>query len=273
MGFFFDVFFWTFASRNWWRAGGIFLWFRVWSSFSAKFKAKICHGKKNIALLRFANLNRKFPLVQKWIWFGFFFSLVKMWQQLRVLKDNKFTLTQMVSFLAKGCCALQEVAEDLVRTFFLAVSDFRGLHVFKKRCFEVEMIKTLGTSLWLVAPITPGKNPTILENLSTFFHIWPLGQWIGSLVGLVLLYVVTGHYYNKWLQHWGGWLDWKTRCWLIAVDLGLNFIIGLYYMNYRETAMGALMMTCPIAISPLIFILELAAMIAYRRYVSKNTKK
>ena len=119
------------------------------------------------------------------------------------------------------------------------------------------------------------KEPDILDpvvsNLHMFFSIWPLSQWISSLVVLIILYIITGHYYNKWLSHAGGWLDVKTRCWLIAIDLTTNLILGLYYMNYRETTMGMIMMKCPIAVSPIIFCLELLAVYVYYKIKQKKS--
>lgn len=116
------------------------------------------------------------------------------------------------------------------------------------------------------------KNWTAL--ITEFYHLWPLHQWISSLAGLILLYWVTGYYYNKWLSDKGGWLDWNTRIWLIISDLTINLVLGLYYLNHRETAMGTMMLKCPIAISPLIFILELICFYMYYRFVKgSNTKK
>ena len=112
---------------------------------------------------------------------------------------------------------------------------------------------------------------TLFLNLKEFFSIWPLFQWITSLIGLIVLYWITGYYYNKWLASSGGWLDVKTRCWLIATDLSINLILGLYYMNYRQTTMGIIMMKCPIAISPLIFCLELLCVYWY--YAQKKKQK
>lgn len=121
-------------------------------------------------------------------------------------------------------------------------------------------------------PSNPSKSLT--TQLSDFYHLWPLHQWISSLAGLILLYWITGYYYNKWLSDKGGWLDWKMRIWLIISDLTINLILGIYYMNYRETALGGLMLQCPIAISPLIFIIELACFYIYYRFGKdrKNTE-
>lgn len=108
------------------------------------------------------------------------------------------------------------------------------------------------------------------KQLNEFYHIWPLGQWISSVLGLILLYWVTGYYYNKWLSEKGGWLDSKTRIWLIVSDLLINLTLGLYYMNHRETIFGVIMLRCPIAISPFIFVLELICVYSYYRF-GKNT--
>lgn len=118
----------------------------------------------------------------------------------------------------------------------------------------------------------PSRNWTTLLN--EFYNLWPLHQWISSLAGLIALYWVTGYYYNKWLSDKGGWLDWKMRIWLIISDLTINLMLGIYYMNHRETAMGVVMLKCPIAISPLIFILELVCFYIYYRFgKNRRTKK
>ena len=110
-------------------------------------------------------------------------------------------------------------------------------------------------------------------SLKLFVGIWPLRLWITSLTGLILLYWVTGHYYNKWLSPWGGWLDFSIRVWLICGDLGINLGIGMYCMEHRDTLLGTFMLQCPIAISPLIFILELMCVYAYQRYLWSSKSK
>lgn len=92
-----------------------------------------------------------------------------------------------------------------------------------------------------------------IENLTTFFHLWSFHQWTSSLIGLVILYLITGHYYNKKLSNRNGWLSWKMRIWLIVFDFSLNLVLGMYYLQHRETVMGHIMLKCPIAVSPIIF--------------------
>jgi hypothetical protein len=115
------------------------------------------------------------------------------------------------------------------------------------------------------------------ENVIEFFNLWPLEQWISSLIGLVILYWFTGRLYNKWLAKYGGWLSWRTRIVLILSDLGLNGFIGLYSLKFlKETAFGAFMMKCPIAISPAIFGIELVVVFSlqcYRWWKGKNKEK
>ena len=110
------------------------------------------------------------------------------------------------------------------------------------------------------------KNVSVLDQVYNFFKIWSFTQWSTSLVGLIVLYWITGYYYNKKLSEKGGWLDSKTRILLIAFDLMINFGLGLYCMYHRETILGMFMVTCPIAISPVIFVLELVCYYMYNRY-------
>jgi len=58
----------------------------------------------------------------------------------------------------------------------------------------------------------------------------------------------------------------KKRFALIFLDLGVNFALGIYYMAYRDTLLGQIMLTCPIAISPGIFIIELICFYVYCRF-------
>ena len=48
----------------------------------------------------------------------------------------------------------------------------------------------------------------------------------------------------------------KGCFWMIFLDLFINLIIGLYYFKCQELPIGMLMASCPIAISPIIFIME-----------------
>ena len=114
----------------------------------------------------------------------------------------------------------------------------------------------------------PSFFERLIADLKEFFGLWPWYQWVTSLIGLILLYSITGHIYNKWLSKTmrGHWLSWKTRAWLIFFDLFLNLGLGLYYLHLRETVMGQIMRKCPIAISPAIFVLELLCVTWYYVY-------
>ena len=54
------------------------------------------------------------------------------------------------------------------------------------------------------------------------------------------------------------------------LDLLLNLALGLYYMHYRDTLMGIIMLRCPIAISPLIFVIEMVFVYMYYLYGKKK---
>lgn len=117
----------------------------------------------------------------------------------------------------------------------------------------------------------PNKNWEILcEKVVEYFALFSLSQWISSLVSLIFLYWITGRYYNRLLANKGGWLDVKTRIWLIVIDLVNNFAIGIYCMYYRDTLLGQLMVLCPIAISPAIFVLELLCVHLYKSYINRT---
>lgn len=114
----------------------------------------------------------------------------------------------------------------------------------------------------------PNKGvETLGTKIAEYFALFSFTQWTFSLISLVLCYWLAGYYYNKWLAEKGGWLDAQTRVWLIVVDLLTNFVIGVYYMYHRETLMGQFMVQCPIAISPVIFLLELICFHLYSSYI------
>ena len=119
---------------------------------------------------------------------------------------------------------------------------------------------------WSTQPSQPKSFSSFFETLNAFYHVWPLSQWISSLLVLIFLYWIAGSYYNKLLSDRGGWLKVKTRIGLIVFDLAVNLALGLYYMNHRETLVGIIMMRCPIAISPIIFLCEMVCVYLYYRY-------
>lgn len=134
---------------------------------------------------------------------------------------------------------------------------------------------TLGTN---VEPINnPYHNilPLNLINirLLEFFNIWPIEQWISSLFGLVLMYWVATGFYNKRLKNYKLEMSFKFRFWMILSDLLINLGLGLYYLGYRETIMGQLMLKCPIAVSPVIFVVELLVVILIKEYEIYESKK
>lgn len=112
------------------------------------------------------------------------------------------------------------------------------------------------------------------SKLIEFFQIWPLNQWISSLIGLVALYVFTTYIYNKRLVSYNNEMSVSFRFWMIVSDLAINLALGIYYLDYRETIMGQLMLKCPIAVSPVIFLVELLLVILIKEYeiYNKNTK-
>ena len=130
-------------------------------------------------------------------------------------------------------------------------------------------------SLFLI--LTSSNSSSICKpiwDLSVkYFQIWPIFQWITSLLTLIIIYWVSGYFYNKFLSDNGGWMDAKTRILMIIIDLILNFSIGIYYMNYRDTFIGTLMLKCPVFCSPIFWLFELICFYVYYRYVTKSIKK
>jgi len=112
------------------------------------------------------------------------------------------------------------------------------------------------------------------EKLINFFNIWPLEQWVSSLVGLVLLYYFATYLYNQRLIKYDLKMVFTVRFWMIFSDLLINLGVGLYYLEYRDTMMGMLMVKCPIAISPFIFVIEFLVVILINEYeIYKQNRK
>ena len=117
------------------------------------------------------------------------------------------------------------------------------------------------------------KPGPLTQSLLDYLHLWPWYQWVSSLIVLIILYLVVGHYYNKWLSDSGGWLTTPMRCGLILVDLLVNLSLGMYYVEHRQSIMGGIMVKCPIAISPVIFLLELICVFLYYYFLAPYFKK
>lgn len=137
--------------------------------------------------------------------------------------------------------------------------------------YSINSTVQTGSGLQLVQkqgmPVIAFTTKTLIE----FFQLWPLEQWVYSLIGLVLLYWATTKIYNKRLKRkYNTELTVYFRVYMIVSDLLINLALGLYYLSYRETTLGQLMVSCPIAVSPLIFIVELILVIFWYEIYKKN---
>jgi hypothetical protein len=43
---------------------------------------------------------------------------------------------------------------------------------------------------------------------------------------------------------------------LLITDIEINVALGLYFLDHTDTVLGSLMMRCPVAISPVIMLIE-----------------
>jgi len=116
---------------------------------------------------------------------------------------------------------------------------------YKEKKLKNLIAQNINFSFILIFTSAPNQN-SVWELLIKYYHIWPPFQWITSLVTLILIYWMSGYFYNKLLSQKGGWMDTKTRIIMIIIDLVLNFSLGVYYMNFRDTFIGALMIQCPV---------------------------
>lgn len=135
---------------------------------------------------------------------------------------------------------------------------------YKEKKLKNLIAQNINFSFILIFTSAPNQN-SVWELLIKYYHIWPPFQWITSLVTLILIYWMSGYFYNKLLSQKGGWMDTKTRIIMIIIDLVLNFSLGVYYMNFRDTFIGALMIQCPVFCSPLFWIVELICFYIYSK--------
>lgn len=142
------------------------------------------------------------------------------------------------------------------------------------------MTKIMKSKIWLienrivifnllfVTNTSPDKN-SIWDLIIDFYQIWPPFQWVTSILTLILTYWISGYYYNKFLSKKGaGWISPKARIIMILLDLVLNFGVGIYYMGYRDTFIGELMLRCPVFCSPIFWFLELVCFYIYYKYLT-----
>lgn len=173
-----------------------------------------------------------------------------------------------------------EKKKQLVLNYFIFNFNFFGIMVSRpKTQWEILDHSGVVSVLLLIkkteasSVVVNAKPKTWIDQLLTFVSIWPLHQWIFSLITLILLYWVIGSWYNKKLQREGGWISWQTRVVMIVIDLIINLVLGIYYMGARDTIMGEIMLRCPIAISPLIFVIEFLVFIwYYKKYILNKEK-
>lgn len=152
---------------------------------------------------------------------------------------------------------------DVINNFFLSFGH-------SKISFNFPILVLLGS----VSKVQQDEAPDLWTKVLTFINIWPLHQWVFSLITLFMMYWLIGSWYNRRLVRQGGWLSWQSRIIMIGLDLLINFVLGIYYMGARDTLMGVIMFRCPIAISPLIFLIEFVVFVwYYKKYVLKPKKK
>lgn len=151
---------------------------------------------------------------------------------------------------------------DVINSFFLNFRHSKISFNFSSPVLFVSVLK-----------VSQEKAPDLWTKIWIFINIWPLHQWVFSLLTLFLMYWLIGSWYNRRLVRQGGWLSWQARIIMIGLDLFINFLLGIYYMGARDTLMGVIMFRCPIAISPLIFFIEFVVFVwYYKKYVLKSDK-
>lgn len=142
-------------------------------------------------------------------------------------------------------------------------SNFWPTKVKKKNIFVFNNFWSLN---FLLLTNIKSEKTSSWELILKFYQLWPPLQWATSLLTLILIYWVTGYYYNKFLSQRSGWMGVKARIIMIVFDLLLNFTLGIYYMNYRDTFIGTLMIKCPVFCSPIFWVIELICFYIYYRY-------
>lgn len=91
-----------------------------------------------------------------------------------------------------------------------------------------------------------------------FFQTWTLKLWVFTLGGTIVVSIFMGSVF-KWLIKKiidASWTHFSTRFLLIINELFINFTIGILVVH-NKTYFAGLVLICPLAISPAIYIIEL----------------
>ena len=143
----------------------------------------------------------------------------------------------------------------------------------RKKLRKLEKLKKIQLASFLIMLNSLPKKSSVGNLFLQYFQLWSPFQWVTSIFTLLITYWISGYFYNKYLSKKGGWMDWKTRVAMIGADLIANFSVGAYYMNHRDTFLGALMVQCPIFLSPCFWIFEIICFYIYCRYISYKKDK
>lgn len=148
-------------------------------------------------------------------------------------------------------------------------------HIF---LFAPVAIFAFSLTVWIVLPGYLIVSETLGDRILTFLNIWTLRQWLVSLLGM------GGLYYFAMLRLAQAWCDasFKTSkvsprlvLFLIVLDFTLNMLLGFLMVEFGNPAsdMYLLMHKCPIALSPIIYIMSMIWLFIHINKTFKNDKK
>ena len=225
-----------------------------------------------------------------------------MWKEIDVTRSNityrqylhKYLQLLFLVILLTVAINLKSGGDLLILTFIvILVYDI----IFRPEPFDYILMVLLGflflvaiiaLSLTEFAPLIPAsfkylhagygyfKIPFIRMGTLfwTFLNTWSLQQWVLSIVGLVAFYIVVYTLINR--SRWANVMGKLTRnniIFLMLSDFAINLVIGMIcmYPTLRNTWFGSFMSQCPIAISPIIFVIEISAVYwASKHFLNKG---
>ncbi len=96
-----------------------------------------------------------------------------------------------------------------------------------------------------------GNTPSIFKVIEDFISVWPLHQWISTLVTLGLFYLLILRWIDKKV------FNWKVGIILYILDIVLNLSIDILVLHYAVPIfLLKMVQMCPLSLSAIIILIE-----------------
>lgn len=148
-------------------------------------------------------------------------------------------------------------------------------HIF---LFAPVAIFAFSLAVWVIIPGTLEIYESFGNRIIAFLSIWSLKQWLVSLAGMGLMYYLlmlklSQAYCNNYFKT--AQVSASLVLFLIVLDFVLNMILGFSMVELGTPGSGIyeLMHRCPIALSPIIYIISMVWLFRHLNTKHKNDKK